>query len=114
MRDNGDFPTRENGKTGAACALCGRIVPRALITRHHLLPKGEGGEAEHRLPFCKPCHQQVHAIFSNKQLAASYDSIERLQTAPELATFLAWIRKQRPDRNFRAITSNDHPNRRKR
>jgi hypothetical protein len=53
-------------------------------------------------------------MFSNKQLAANYDSIEKLQVAPELASFLSWIRKQRPDRNFRAITSNDHPNRRKR
>jgi 5-methylcytosine-specific restriction protein A len=89
-------------------------VPRALITLHHLLPKEEGGEAVHRLPFCKPCHKQVHAMFSNKQLATSYESIEKLRTAPELATFLAWIRKQRPSRNFRAITSNHHPKRRKR
>lgn len=114
MRDNDNSPTRANVPADSACALCGRFVPRALITLHHLLPKQEGGEAEDRLPFCKPCHKQVHAMFSNKQLAASYDSIEKLQTAPELATFLAWIRKQRPNRNFRAITSNDHPNRRKR
>ena len=114
MRDGGDLPTRANSVAEAPCALCGRVVPRALITLHHLLPKEEGGEAEHRLPFCKPCHKQVHAMFSNKQLAASYNSIEKLQAAPELATFLAWIRKQRPDRNFRAIASNDHPERRKR
>jgi 5-methylcytosine-specific restriction protein A len=114
MRDNGDWLTQTTSVAETPCALCGRVVPRALITLHHLLPKEEGGEAEHRLPFCKPCHKQVHAMFSNKQLAASYDSIEKLQAAPELATFLAWIRKQRPDRNFRAIASNDHPKRRKR
>jgi 5-methylcytosine-specific restriction protein A len=114
MRDNGDWPTQATSVAEVPCALCGRVVPHALITLHHLLPKEEGGEAEHRLPFCKPCHKQVHATFSNKQLAARYDSIEKLQAASELSKFLAWIRKQRPDRNFRAITSNDHPKRRKR
>lgn len=114
MRDNVDLPARGHSLAAAHCALCGRYVPRALITLHHLLPKEEGGEAEHRLPFCKPCHKQVHAVLSNKQLAANYDAIEKLRDAPALATFLTWIRRQRPDRNFRAITSNDHPKRRRR
>jgi 5-methylcytosine-specific restriction protein A len=97
-----------------ACALCERVVPAHLLTKHHLLPKEQGGTAEHRLPFCRPCHKQIHATFSNKQLAESYHTIELLRAAPELAKFLAWIRKQKPDRNFRTITSDDHPRRRKR
>lgn len=99
---------------GGSCALCGRIVPDVLLTQHHLLPKERGGKPQHRLPFCRPCHKQVHATFSNKQLAENYHSVELLQAAPELAPFLAWIRKQKPDRNFRTATADDHPKRRKR
>lgn len=94
------------------CQFCGRSVPAAMITQHHLLPREHGGKPEHRLPFCTPCHKQVHAVFSNKQLAESYATLDSLRAAPELATFLAWIRKQRPDRNFRATTSKAHPKRR--
>jgi hypothetical protein len=100
--------------SAATCALCEREVPPSLVTLHHLLPKEHGGQAEHRLPFCKPCHKQVHALFSNRQLATTLNTLEALRAAPELATFLAWIRRQKPDRNFRTITATDHPKRRKR
>ena len=51
------------------CSLCGRDVPKNLMTLHHLTPKQKGGKAEHRTPMCKPCHKQLHATFSNKVAA---------------------------------------------
>ena len=91
------------------CQLCERLVPERLITLHHLLPKQKGGTADHRVPLCKPCHKQIHATFANHQLAKDYASIEALRAAPELAGFLAWIRKQRADRNFTVAVSHQHP-----
>ena len=91
------------------CALCCRIVPAHLITLHHLLPKQKGGKADDRVPLCKPCHKQIHATFANGELAKGYTTIALLRAAPELAAFLTWIRKQKPDRNFRTVTSNAHP-----
>jgi 5-methylcytosine-specific restriction enzyme A len=96
------------------CELCERLVPQSLITLHHLKPRERGGTAEHRTPLCRPCHKQVHAVFTNKVLARSLDSIDRLKAAPELQPFLAWIRKQKPDRNFRTVISNGHPRSRRR
>ena len=93
----------------AQCALCERHVPRHLITQHHLTPKQKGGKAEHRTPLCKPCHKQLHATWSNAELARLYDRIDLLREAPQLQPFLKWIRKQKPDRNFRTIMSNSHP-----
>lgn len=90
------------------CALCGRVVPGRLLTLHHTLPRQRGGKAEHRVPMCRPCHKQVHAIFTNKQLERELDSVEKLQVAPELQEFLAWIRKQKPDRVFRTVQSKKH------
>ena len=84
-------------------------VTRGMITLHHLLPKQKGGKADVRVPLCRPCHKQIHATFANNQLARSYTTIESLRTAAELQPFLKWIRKQKPDRNFRTITSNAHP-----
>jgi hypothetical protein len=92
-----------------ACELCGREVPRRLITLHHLKPRQKGGKAEHRTPLCKPCHKQLHATYSNTQLAQLYDNLPALRQAPELQPFLKWIRKQKPDRNFATAISHAHP-----
>ena len=91
------------------CDLCGRAVPVALITRHHLTPKQKGGTHHEKAPFCKPCHKQVHATFSNAQLARELADVSRLRAAPQLQPFLKWIRKQKPGRNFRTVLSNDRP-----
>ena len=96
-----------------ACALCQRAVPRTLMTLHHLVPRERGGKAEHRTPLCRPCHKQLHATFSNKELERGLDSIEALRGSPSLQPFLKWIRKQKPDRNFRTLTSNAHPHARR-
>ena len=98
----------------ATCTLCERRVPCEMITLHHLKPREEGGKPEHRTPLCRPCHKQLHAVFSNKALAKSLDRIELLRSAPELQAFLGWIRKQKPDRNFRTVMSHAHPRRKRR
>jgi hypothetical protein len=91
------------------CELCGRDVPRSLITMHHLTPREKGGKADDKAPLCKPCHKQLHAMFGNTQLAKELASIDALQRVESLQPFLKWIRKQKPDRNFRTITSSSHP-----
>lgn len=96
------------------CSLCERPVPREMITLHHLRPREHGGKAEHRTPLCRPCHKQLHAVFSNKTLAKSLDRIDLLKASPELQGFLLWIRRQKPERNFRTVMSNSHPKRKRR
>jgi 5-methylcytosine-specific restriction protein A len=96
------------------CSLCQRFIPGHLITLHHLKPKSRGGTAEHCTPLCKPCHKQLHATYSNKELDRELDSLESLRQAEQLQPFLAWIRKQKPDRNFRTTMSNAHPEKRRR
>ncbi|MEM8874569.1 MAG: HNH endonuclease signature motif containing protein [Planctomycetota bacterium] len=86
------------------CELCGRTVPKKMITLHHLRPKSRGGGPEERVPTCKPCHKQIHATFTNKQLAADYADIQALRTAEKLQPFLAFIRKQKPERNITVRT----------
>lgn len=105
---------RKQPEDFGTCALCQRQVPASMITLHHLTPREKGGKAEHRTSLCKPCHKQLHATFSNSTLADQYDSIESLRAAPLLAPFLNWIRKQKPDRNFKTRTSHAHPHARRR
>jgi hypothetical protein len=89
-------------------------VPKGLITLHHLMPRQKGGKAEDRTPLCRPCHKQLHAVFSNTDLARTYATLAALREAPELQPFLKWIRKQKAHRNFRTVQSNHHPKARRR
>lgn len=101
--------TMIDGETFLQCELCLRHMPKRLVTLHHLTPRSEGGKASPRTPLCKPCHKQVHVMFSNKDLARRYPSLESLRSADDLQAFLKWIVRQEPDRNFRTVASSGRP-----
>jgi hypothetical protein len=113
MRD-APLPRRNDQPAERECALCQRSVPAGLITLHHLTPRQKGGKAEHRTPLCRPCHKQLHAIFSNTELAKVYPTLGALRAAPQLAAYLKWIRKQQPGRNCRTLTAVENPEYRRR
>jgi hypothetical protein len=83
------------------CALCQRPFDRSALTKHHCRPKAKGGTEVDVELICSQCHGMVHATFTNATLAAVYPTIDRLRSAPELAGFLAWVRKQPPTRRKR-------------
>jgi len=78
------------------CALCRRVVPDEripdpqVIQEHHLRP--EERETSPTVWLCRPCHDQIHATFTNAELRAEYDTIEALRTADRLDGYLDWIR----------------------
>ena len=80
--------------TDKPCGLCGRSFPLRNLTRHHCLPKSEGGDADDIELVCGQCHTMVHATFTNQTLATLCPTIQKLRAAPELAGFVKWVRKQ--------------------
>jgi len=78
------------------CGLCERRV--AHTSRHHLVPREEGGRYGPTVQLCQPCHSSVHRFLSNRDLARRYSTIEALRHAEELQTYLHWIRRQRVER----------------
>ena len=84
------------------CEMCERMFPARSLTRHHCLPRSEGGEAEHIAMICRDCHGMAHATFSNETLAALFPTVEKLREAPEIERFLKYIRKQPPSRRNRS------------
>lgn len=83
------------------CGLCGRGFTRRQLTQHHCKPKSRGGTADDVALICSQCHGMIHATFTNRTLAALYPTIEQLRSAPELAAFIRWVRKQPPSRKTR-------------
>lgn len=96
------------------CTLCGRQVPRAIITEHHLVPREEGGKEEHKVPMCKPCHGHIHATYDNRTLAQALSTLDALRRDPNILKFIKFIRKQDPAAKFQSAMANNHRNKRRR
>ncbi|ARS34372.1 HNH endonuclease [Pontibacter actiniarum] len=78
------------------CELCGREVQ--LLTRHHLVPREEGGRYGATAELCQPCHSTLHLTFNNRELALQYNTIPALQQAEPLQKYLKWVRNKRINR----------------
>jgi hypothetical protein len=85
------------------CELCRREFARRDLTKHHCLPREEGGTCEHIALICRQCHGMVHATYTNETLAALYPTIGELSEAPELEGYLKWVRKQPATRRKKNI-----------
>jgi 5-methylcytosine-specific restriction endonuclease McrA len=81
------------------CELCGRSVP---LTRHHLIPKMRHRnkrvrklhDAEARAEvamICRPCHNNIHAHISHKELEREYNTLDEIRAHPEVAKFTEWL-----------------------
>lgn len=76
------------------CVLCLHEYSPAELTRHHVVPKCRGGTDT--VPLCRPCHRQVHALFTERELEREYGTVELLESAEALQPFLRFIRRRKP------------------
>lgn len=77
------------------CPLCDRPIPSAQRDAHHLVPRSRGGRQTtflHRI-----CHRQVHALFTEAELARDYRTADALRAHPELIKFVAWVQRKPND-----------------
>ena len=74
------------------CELC--LRNNVEITIHHLTPKELGGSFLPTAKLCLPCHKQIHALYTNEELAARMNTIERLRDDEIIKKFVKWIQKQ--------------------
>jgi len=86
------------------CPLCDRGIPPSERDAHHLVPKSHGGKQTvvlHRI-----CHRQIHAVFTETELARRLNNVESLRATEELQPFIKWVRSK-PD-EFYERTSKSH------
>ncbi|MFY9221104.1 MAG: hypothetical protein WAQ98_00455 [Blastocatellia bacterium] len=88
------------------CDLCKRDVPN--LTRHHLIPRTRHKNKKNKKIFdrkevrerlvllCRPCHRNIHAHLTEKQLEYDYNTVEKLLEHPEIKKFTEWI-STKPD-----------------
>lgn len=86
------------------CPLCERELAQPY-NEHHLIPVSRGGRHGPTVDLHLICHNKIHSLFTEKELAKSYHSIALLQEDEEMQKFIKWVRKKKPsyyDRNKKA------------
>ncbi len=76
------------------CPLCERPIPPSQQDAHHLVPKSHGGA--HTVVLHRICHRQIHALFTETELARTYATVEALKQPEEMARFIRWV-QTKPD-----------------
>ncbi|WP_428912304.1 HNH endonuclease [Niallia sp. Krafla_26] len=94
----------------STCELCEREDVDTTV--HHLLPKEMGGTFGATANLCIPCHKQIHALYTNEEIAVRLSAIPKLKDDPQLSRFLKWIRKQPATKIMKIKKSNERKRRR--
>lgn len=83
-------PTSVFINTQLVCPICEREIPTAQRDAHHLIPKCKGGfetQFLHRI-----CHRQIHALFTDKELASLYNNVQALLSHVDMKVFVEWVK----------------------
>lgn len=88
---------------GYSCPLCLHPYDRRELTRHHLVPKSRGGRET--ILLCRPCHRQLHAVYTEKELERRFPTVELLLSAEELQPYLVWVRRRKPAKRIATRTA---------
>ena len=89
---------------GTGCELCRR--ESASYSKHHLVPRAQGGRHGPTAKLCSTCHRQLHALFSEATLARELGTMEHVLANSQIARYLKWARRQRDHTDFRVRRAN--------
>lgn len=84
-------------------------------TRHHLIPRTRHKVYKKKKVFdtsvlhevihiCSPCHRNLHAVLTERQLESHFSTLEELSAYPGVKKFTDWI-KNKPDMALRVRRS---------
>jgi 5-methylcytosine-specific restriction protein A len=82
-----DHMFADRGSDPERCEICGRTIPTET---HHLHPQNR--KESPTADVCKPCHRQLHAVFTNHELLQEYDTPVAIREADRMRDFVEWIR----------------------
>lgn len=80
--------------TPVICPICEREIPPIQMDAHHLIPRSKGGRETQYLH--RICHRQIHALFTESELATRLNSADAIRQHPQMQRFIEWV-KNKPD-----------------
>ena len=79
------------------CPLCLRPIPPDVPqSLHHLVPRLKGGARGPVVLLHHICHKEIHARFTEAELARLFPTIEAIRADGRMAPFLTWVARRPP------------------
>jgi hypothetical protein len=79
-----------------SCPICNRdMVSGPSIDKHHLVPKCKGGRITEYMH--KICHRKIHSIWTEKELAETYNEASVIIEHEEMQKFIKWVKNKDPE-----------------
>lgn len=85
------------------CPICKRDVPEKYQEEHHLIPKSLQQRKKYK-PFinstiivCVNCADEIHQLFTEKELAENYNTLEKLLNNERIQKWANWVSKKTND-----------------
>jgi len=75
------------------CSICG--LETSDLHKHHVTPKSKGGSKGETIRCCFTCSQQIHMLFSNKELSGM--SLSKLLKTDKMKSYIKWRKKHPGD-----------------
>jgi len=79
------------------CPICNRDMYKNLfVDEHHLIPKSKDGKYGDKITIHRVCHEKIHSIWTEAELAGEYHTVERITSHPEMKRFAKWLKRKPP------------------
>lgn len=79
------------------CQICQRETPDRLSEKHHLIPRSKHGDSLNTIAVCVCCGDQIHQLFSNKELAKDYNTLQKILDNEKIIKWVKWVRNKPND-----------------
>ncbi|MCG8326165.1 MAG: HNH endonuclease [Chitinophagales bacterium] len=76
------------------CLICERKLGTQNVSKHHLIPKSQGGKNTKTILIHNICHQKIHSVFSEKELEREFNTVEKIKNSEEMIKFIKWVSKK--------------------
>ena len=96
-----------------SCKICLRELK---LTKHHLIPVSRHknkkikaqfskDELSETIAVCRECHNQIHALISEKDMAWEFNTFDKLIKHEGVAKYLKWVRTKKPGSKIKVSKS---------
>lgn len=72
------------------CLICKREID-GNSSKHHLVPVLKGGNRSGTVILHRICHDKIHSLFTEQQLAIQYNTIDKLLESEDVKKFVKWV-----------------------
>jgi len=87
------------------CPICKREMPEDCQEEHHLIPRAICKRQKYQglpqlkkenrtITICVDCGNQIHKLFTEKELADRYNTLEKIVSQPSIQNWVKWISKK--------------------